>query len=326
MADQLRVGFAQIAPEWLQREATLEKMVHYAREAGKQEASLLTFGEALLPGYPFWLELTDGARFNAKTQKEIHALYLQQAIQVEAGHLAPLQKIAREYAMALVLGTMERAPDRGGHSLYCSLVYIDPQGAIRNVHRKLMPTYEERLVWSPGDGHGLRTFPLGAFTLGALNCWENWMPLPRAALYGLGEDLHVALWPGNVRNTELLTRVLAQEGRSYVISVSGLMRKEDIPASVPHADLMLAQAPPFMANGGSCIANPDGSWLIAPVEGVETLQIAIIDHARVREERQNFDPVGHYSRPDVTRLQVNRERQATVSFSDAPGLKETWNH
>ena len=100
-----------------------------------------------------------------------------------------------------MLGIIERPADRGGHSVYASLVYIDAEGRIRSVHRKLMPTYEERLAWSPGDGHGLRVHRLGAFTVGGLNCWENWMPLPRAALYGLGEDLHVAVWPGNLRNT-----------------------------------------------------------------------------------------------------------------------------
>jgi hypothetical protein len=94
------------------------------------------------------------------------------------------------------MGCIERAADRGGHSIYASLIYIDPNGTIRSVHRKLMPTYEERLTWSPGDGHGLRVHSIGPFTLGGLNCWENWMPLARAALYGQGEDLHVAIWPG----------------------------------------------------------------------------------------------------------------------------------
>jgi nitrilase len=140
------------------------------------------------------------------------------------------------------------------------------------------------------------------------------MPLPRAALYALGEDLHIAIWPGNVRNTEILTRFLAREGRSYVISVSGLMRKEDFPKGTPHLDRILENAPDLLADGGSCIANPDGSWLVEPVVGEESLTFATIDHARVREERQNFDPSGHYSRPDVTQLVVRRERQRIARF------------
>jgi nitrilase len=314
--DKLKVGFAQIAPVWLQRQATIDKMLTYVQQAGEQGCQLLIFGETLLPGYPFWLDFTDGARFNSSFQKEMHAHYLEEAIQIERGDLDAFCQAARAYQMALILGVVERPTDRGGHSVYCSLVYITPKGEIANIHRKLQPTYEERLSWSPGDGHGLRTFPLGKFTLGGLNCWENWMPLPRAALYGLGEDLHVAIWPGSVRNTEILTRFLAREGRSYVISVSGLMRASDIPAGIPHADLLRDKAPSWMADGGSCIANPDGSWLLEPVTKEECLQIATIDHAKVREERQNFDPAGHYSRPDITQLHVNRERQSTVFFKE----------
>ena len=314
--DQLRVGFAQLAPVWLRRAATTEKMLHYVQQAAQQECQLLCFGETLLPGYPFWLDFTDGARFNSPVQKALHAHYLEEAVQIERGDLAPFSTAARNYGMALVLGVVERPADRGGHSVYCSLVYISPDGAIRNVHRKLQPTYEERLCWSPGDGHGLRTFPLGKFTLGGLNCWENWMPLPRAALYGLGEDLHIAIWPGNKRNTEILTRFLAREGRSYVISVSGLMRAADIPEDLPNSALLRENAPDWMADGGSCIAQPDGSWLIEPITEEECLRVVTIDHARVREERQNFDPAGHYSRPDVTQLSVNRERQSTIRIKD----------
>lgn len=313
---RLKVALGQIAPVWLDRDKTTAKILAAINEAADQDSALVTFGESLLPGYPFWLERTGGAVFDSAKQKEIHALYLSQAVNIEAGHLQPICDLAAERKIAVILGTAERASDRGGHSIYCSLVYFDQSGTIQNVHRKLMPTYEERLTWSPGDGHGLRTFPLGAFTLGALNCWENWMPLPRAALYGLGEDLHVAIWPGGYRNTHDITPVLAKEGRSYVMSVSGLMRPEDFPTDTPYRAEILAQGEDFMANGGSCIAAPDGSWIIEPQNDEEGVYVAEIDHQLVLEERQNFDPVGHYSRPDVTQLTVNRRRQSTVSFVD----------
>ena len=142
------------------------------------------------------------------------------------------------------------------------------------------------------------------------------MPLARAALYGQGEDLHVAIWPGSLRNTQEITRFIAVEARSYVISVSALMRKSDFPAGTPHLDAILAGSEEVLANGGSCIAAPDGTWLVEPVVGEERLIVATIDHRRVREERQNFDPAGHYARPDVTQLIVNRQRQSTVSLRD----------
>lgn len=312
--DLLTVGLAQVAPVWLNREATLAKVIDMIKEAKTHAVDLLAFGEALVPGYPFWPELTNGARFNAPDQKALYALYVDQAVDIDAGHLDDVCLAAKEGSVALYLGVIEKSLERG-QSLYCSMVYIDKAGQIGSVHRKLMPTYEERLNWSPGDGHGLRVHSLGAFTVGGLNCWENWMPLPRAALYGQGEDLHVAIWPGGYRNTHDITRYMAKEGRSFVMSAGGLMRPEDVPADIPYYDQIMAGCgEDLLADGGSCLSGPDGEWLIEPQCGQEGLYVATIDHAKVREERQNFSPAGHYSRPDVTRLTVNRERQSTVQF------------
>ncbi len=311
--DQLTVGLAQIAPVWLNKPKTVEKIKSYISMAADRHCELVIFGEGLLPGYPFWLSLTDGAKFNDKVQKEIHAHYIRNAIQLESGELDEVCALAKQREIAVYLGIIERPLDRGGHSVYCSLVYIDPTGTIQSVHRKLQPTYEERLTWSPGDGHGLKVHPLNNFRLGGLNCWENWMPLSRMALYGLGENVHVAVWPGMERNTIDITRFIALEARSFVISVSGLMRREDFPADTPHLERILEAAPPVLANGGSCIAGPDGQWILAPVVDTEDVLVATLDVNRVLEERQNFDPSGHYSRPDVTRLVVNRERQSLLS-------------
>jgi len=313
---KLTVALAQISPVWLDREATTQKVLTYTKKAADQKADLVIFGESLLPGYPWWLGITNGSSFNNKAQKEIHSHYAQNAVCIEDGDLASICELAAQLSIAIYLGIIERPKNRGGHSLYCSLVYIDQQGTIQSVHRKLQPTYEERLTWAPGDGHGLRTHKLGSFTLGGLNCWENWMPLSRTALYAMGEDLHISVWPGCERNTIDITRYIAQEGRSYVISVSGLMRPEDIPLGTPHRDLILASSAGIEANGGSCIANPDGSWLLPPQLDVEGVFVAEIDHNLVLEERQNFDPVGHYSRPDVTSLTVNRQRQSIIKIEE----------
>jgi nitrilase len=312
----VKVALVQIAPVWLEREATLEKIIAQLEEAAGQGAQLAVFGEALLPGYPFWPELTDGARFDSAAQKELFAHYAGQAVDIGGGDLDPLCRKAAELGVAVYLGTIERSAERGGFSLFATLVYIDGHGRLGSAHRKLMPTYEERLVWSPGDGHGLRVHDLGEFRVGGLNCWENWMPLPRAALYGQGENLHVAVWPGSRRNTEDITRFIARESRSFVVSVSGLMHRDWIPDSVPRADRIRAAASGWMADGGSCAAGPDGRWLLEPQVGQEGLWCVDLDIAAVARERQNFDPAGHYSRPDVTRLRVNRKRQKTVSFKD----------
>jgi len=314
--DLLTLGLAQIAPAYLHRDATLAKVNQYVRQAAHQGCQLVTFGEALLPGYPFWPDLTDGARFNSPLQKSIFAEYSAEAVQLEAGHLDTLCATAAELQIAIYLGCIERPASRGGHSLYCSLVYINQHGEIASVHRKLMPTYEERLVWSPGDGHGLRTHPLGPFHLGGPNCWENWMPLPRGALYSQGEVLHVSVWPCGLHNTRNITRFIALESRSYVVSVSGLLHRDDIGSSSPWREHLSAKSPDVLADGGSCLAGPDGVWIIPPAGPTEQLLVAIISHHHVREERQNFDPSGHYSRPDVTRLEVDRRRQTVISLTD----------
>ncbi len=312
----LRIALAQIAPVWLDRDATLSKVIDWIAQASSAEADLVVFGEALVPGYPFWVERTGGAEFESPLQKSLFAHYVSQGVCIEDGDLDAVCAAAREQKIAVYLGVMERAAGRGRHSLYCSLVYIDRAGSIGSVHRKLMPTHEERLVWAIGDGHGLRTHRLGAFTVGGLNCWENWLPLPRAALYAQGEDLHIAVWPGSLRNTGEITRFIARESRSYVVSVSGLMRREHIGPSLPHADQLLETADDVMTDGGSCVAGPDGEWLLEPVTGTEALEIVEIDHVRVLEERHSLDVAGHYSRPDVTRLIVNRKRQTTAEFDD----------
>lgn len=312
----LKVALAQIAPVWLNKEKTLAKIEACIIDATEQGCELIVFGEALLPGYPFWLALTGGAEWDKKVNKELHAHYSRNAIQIESGELDRICKIALEKKIAIYLGIIERAKNRGGHSLYCSLVYINEEGEIKSVHRKLQPTYDERLTWAPGDGNGLKVHSLKEFTVGGLNCWENWMPLPRTALYGLGENLHIAVWPGSDHNTKDITRFIARESRSFVISVSSLMTRNDFPESTPHIKRILEKAPDILANGGSCIAGPDGEWILEPVINKKGLIIHTIDFNRVYEERQNFDAVGHYSRPDVTKLIVNRERQQIIDVND----------
>ena len=307
---RLKVGIAQVAPVWLDRKKTTDKVCEFVAQAANESCELVVFGETLLPGYPFWLNSTHGSKFNCDFQKDIHAHYLKSAVDIQRGDLNPVCQLAKSNKIALMLGCFELGADRGGHTGYCSLVYIDANGEVRNSHRKLMPTYEERLAWGTGDGHGLNVFPLGPFTIGGLNCWENWMPMPRAALHGLGEDLHVAVWPGSKRTTRDITRFVAMESRSYVLSASGLLRKSDIPSDFPHRDLVLSSfEDEIISDGGSCVAAPNGDWIIEPFCNEEKLLVADIDHDEVLRERQNFDFSGHYARPDVLRLEVNRERQ-----------------
>ncbi len=316
MSTTIKIALAQIAPVWLDRDASIAKLLITMEQAADQGGQLLAVGESWLPGYPFWLSSTDGARFESEVQKRIHAKYLDQGVNIEAGHLDAVCAAARKHRMAVVLGAMERPDGKGGHTLYASRVYIDESGEIASVHRKLMPTYEERLAWGIGDGHGLVTHKLGGFTVSALNCWENWMPLARAALYAQGTNLHVAIWPGSERNTFDITRHIAKEARAYVVSVSSYFTREMIPDGMPEVEVIRAGVPEVMADGGSCVAAPDGSWVLPPQVGSEGVFVVEADMQQVLEERQNFDPSGHYARPEVLSLTVNRQRQNSIKVID----------
>lgn len=303
----MKIAIAQIAPVFLDRVATTAKIVRAVDEAAKQGAKLVAFGETLLPGYPLWLSRTDAARWNAPDQKRWHAMYLEQSVMIEEGHLDAICDAACRGSTAVVVGVAERPRDRGGHSIYCTRVFIDHLGKILSTHRKLMPTYDEKMAWGIGDGAGLVTHRVGEFTVGALNCWENWIPLARAALYAAGENLHVMIWPGSQGLTRDISKFVALESRSFVVSASVVVRESDLPAGLPDRE-RLTKPGEVLYDGGSCIVGPDGKFLVEPVVGKEEIIYADLDLHRVYEERQNFDPAGHYSRPDVLHLTVNRSR------------------
>ena len=193
--DKLKIGLAQFAPVWMNREKTLEKTLSYAADAANQDCEFVVLGgEACVGGYPYWLELTDGARFNSQIQREIFAEYSNQAVQIERGDLQAVCDLAREKRIAIYVGIVEKPAERG-ESLYAALVFIDRDGEIKSVQRKLVPTYEERLVWANGDGNGLRVHSLNAFTVGGLNCWENWNPSPAPRSTGKAKIFTSASFP-----------------------------------------------------------------------------------------------------------------------------------
>lgn len=309
----MRVAAAQTAPVWGDAGATATKVCDWLAKAAEDDVDLVAFGETFLSGYPFWIASTDGARFNASDQKEAYAAYLDAAISTDGPELEAITEAVRRTGIFTYLGITERSASGG--SVYASYVAIDPIHGIVSVHRKLTPTYEERLAWASGDGNGLRTHEFKGFTVSGLNCWENWVPTIRHAMYAQGTTLYVASWPGSVRNTTDLTRFIAQEGRCFVLSASSLLRPEDINDEFSLKKRAI-ESPGFGNNGGSAIAAPDGTWVIEPVADEERLVVADIDPAIVRGERQNFDPAGHYFRSDVLKVTIDRTRLEPATFED----------
>jgi len=312
----MRIAAAQARPVWLDPAATTKKVVSWLEDASAQQVDLVAFPETFLSGYPFWLDLTDGARFDDPAQKQAYAAYLEAAIVADGPELALIIEACRDLGVFVYIGVTERGSGPGRGTVFCTLVAIDPAAGVVSTHRKLVPTFEERLVWGMGDGHGLRTHRFGGGLVGGLNCWENWMPQARHAMYAGGEDLHVSVWPGNPRNTADITRFIAMEGRVWSLAACGLLSRSDVPSDFPLRAELEASGVDEYCRGGSAIAGPDGSWVVEPVTDEERLVVADIDLAAVRAARQNFDPTGHYSRPDVFDVTVDRRRREASRFSD----------
>ncbi len=312
----MRIAAAQAHPVWLDKAATAKKVVTLLEEAAAESVDLLAFPETFLSGYPFWVDRTDGARFNDERQKAAYGYYLDAAVEIEGPELRDIAEAVRDLGVFTYLGITERGSGTARGTVFCTLVAIHPRDGIVSHHRKLVPTYEERLVWGHGDGHGLRVHDVSEAKIGGLNCWENWMPQARHALYSGGEDLHVSVWPGAVRLTRDITRFIALEGRVYSLAACGLLSLEDVPADFPLREVLEEQENGIYYNGGSAIAAPDGTWVVEPVENHEGLVIADIDLQFVRRERQNFDASGHYSRPDVFDVRIDRRRRSSATFVD----------
>ena len=295
----MRVAAAQLAPAYLDRQATLRIVVDTVARAGADGIDLLAFPETFVPGYPSWTDFTHASYFDHPDQKAAYARYVENAVDIARGDLDEVQQAARDAGTFVYLGVAERGPSTT--SVYCSLVAIHPDRGIVGVHRKLKPTYGERLVWSDGDGAGLVVHDFRGIRLSGLNCWENWMPLARAAMYAQGPDVHVATWPGSPAVAHDVSRFVALEGRMFVVSAGAVLRAEHLPADWALRDEMLAAHHAY-ASGGSIVVAPDGTVRAEADKGSETLLVAEIDPAEVRAARHNFDPAGHYSRPDVLHL------------------------
>ncbi len=298
----VRVAGIQIAPVFLNSKKTFDKLSGYIREAHDNEAKLVSWGETLIPGYPFWLGASGAAKWNDSDQKKTFSTYWREAIDLTNSIIiSDMKKLAKELKIMMMGGIAEKSSG----STYATLITINEEGKLSNRHRKMKPTSAERLVWADGDGLGLNTVPFQGYKIGGLNCWENWIPYARASLHKQNELLHVAVWPGNDVVTRDITKFIAMEGRYWVLSVSGIIRTEDLihlsEKDFPVRKLLNLEEKKgkFWQNGGSVIADPKGNYLDKPLKEKEGIIYADIDFLTAIEERQNFDYSGHYSRFDI---------------------------
>lgn len=310
----LRLALAQLAGPWLDVRARFDRLAAATQVARDRGADVVAFPETYLSGYPFWLPRTGGAAFEDPDQKACYAYYLDGAVEIGGPVHRDLETLATDLGLTLLVGLSERAAG----TVWCTLLTVRPGAGTVVHHRKLVPTYDERLVWAHGDGAGLRVTRVEGVGVGALNCWENWMPQARSALHAQGEEVHVGVWPGSSRLTGDVTRFAAVEGRMFAAAAAGIYRVDDVPDDFPLAAALRAAGDPGF-DGGSAIARPDGTWLVEPQSGREGLVVADLDLGEVAASRLTFDPAGHYARPDVFRTVVDRRRHATTDFLDDGG-------
>ncbi|SPE34934.1 Nitrilase/cyanide hydratase and apolipoprotein N-acyltransferase [Burkholderiales bacterium] len=308
-----KLAVIQQPPSYLNREKSVSDAVAAIAKAAGGGAKLIVFPEAFIPGYPVWIwRLRPGT--DSSVSARLHALLQANAVNLKRGDLAPLAEAARQYAVTVVCGMNERDEDFGGGTIYNAVAVLGPDGSLLNRHRKLMPTNPERMVWGFGDGSGLKVIDTPCGRIGTLLCWENFMPLARYALYAQGIDIYIAPtydagdgWIGTLQH-------IAREGCCWVVGAGCALRAADLGSDFPEKATLYPDPEEWINPGDSVVIAPGGKIVAGPMRKEVGLLFADFDNAQVAAARRSLDVVGHYSRPDIFSLQVNRQPQVPVKF------------
>lgn len=305
--EPVTVAAVQATPVFLDREATIDKACELIAEAAAGGAGLIVFPEAFVPGYPDWVWRT-----KPWDDRQWFGRLLDEAVTVPSDATARLGDAARRAETWVAIGVNEL--DSASRTIFNSLLYLSPNGTVAGCHRKLMPTGGERTVWGTGDGSTLTVVDTRFGRLGGLLCWENYMPLARMAMYAQGVDVYLAPTWDNADIWVATLRHVAKEGRVFVIGTNSCIRGADVPSDLPGRDDLYGEDDDWLSRGNTAIVGPDGNIIAGPLTETEGILYAEIDAAVAHRARREFDPVGHYSRPDVFTLQVDSRPRAPVTF------------
>lgn len=309
-----KVAVIQKPPVVLDREKTIAQAVESINEAAGVGASLLVFPEAHISGYPAWIwRLKPGG--DIALSSELHARLRQSAVDLNREDLRPLQEAASANAVTVVMGMNEIDSCYSGTTLFNTVVVIGSDGTLLNRHRKLMPTNPERMVWGMGDASGLRVVDTPAGRLGALICWESYMPLARYALYA--QDLEILVNPtwDNGETCLVTLRHIAREAGCWVIGTATALQGSDLSDDFPERD-RLYKPDEWINDGDAVVVNPAGKVTAGQLHREKGILYADIDIEDARRARRSLDVCGHYSRPDIFSLSVNRKPLQPVDFLD----------
>lgn len=308
----LRIAIIQHGPVHLNLEASTAKALQLIKEAAGRSAQLIVFGETWLSGYPAWLDhCPDIATWNNEATKEVFAQMHNNSVDVHGKEMKLICEAAKESGVIICMGINEKVTAGiGNGTIYNAFVIINEHGEIINHHRKLIPTYTERLVYGNGDAAGLKAVDTPFGKLGALICWEHWMPMSRQVLHNEGELIHIALWPTVHEMHQVASRHYAFEGRCFVIAAGQMMQVKEIPGNLILPEKFNNIPDKYILNGGSCVIGPDGNYLLEPQFDKEEILYCCIENSDAAiKEKLTLDTTGHYSRWDIFDLSIDRKRK-----------------
>lgn len=310
---KFKAAVVQMAPVLFDREACVEKVCGLVGRAARSGARLVAFPEASIPGYPRGLGFGTVVGVRKPEGRRVWQRYWENAVEVPGGATEAIGAAAREANVFVTIGVIEREKRFTGGTLYCTLLYFGPDGALLGKHRKLKPTAAERFIWGDGDGSTLTVVETEIGRIGGLCCWENYMPLARMALYSRGIDIYVTPTVDDRESWQPSMRHIAFEGRCYLLSSCQYFTKSDYPGDV---DVFgeLEELPEVLGKGGSAIVSPMGEILAGPAFDGEDIIYADIDLGEITKARYDFDVAGSYARPDVFKLLVNSEETTPIDF------------
>lgn len=301
----IRVAAVQAAPIHLDLNRSLQNALALIAEAAALGANLIVFGETFLPGYPAWLDCCrDVALWDYDPVKKVFARLRENSVVVPSETTEAIGCAARDHGVVVNIGVHERVAEGWGRgTLYNTILTFGADGALLNKHRKIMPTYSERMIWGQGDGSSLRAVQTEVGRVGGLICWEHWMPLARMAMHNSGEHIHIAVWPTVHELHQLASRHYAFEGRCFVLAVGLMMPVEDLPRELRDGAKLGPGESQWIERGGSAIIGPDARYVLDPVFDREELLVSDLDLTQIDREKMTFDVSGHYARPDLFRFE-----------------------